>query len=123
MTYERIIEIELLLNFNKSNVLSSLLEECLLEIRRMKALRKKNESFVAPTIDEVAEFFLKGEAFKLESEKKACQFVDYYAAKDWKVGSTKMVDWKAAGRVWEARAKRPSSVVDPKISVSKEPRI
>lgn len=123
MTYERLIEIELLLNFNKSNVLSNLLEECLLEIRRMKALRKKNESFVAPTIDEVAEFFLKGEAFKLESEKKACQFVDYYAAKGWKVGSTKMIDWKAAGRVWEARAKRPSSVVDPKISVSKEPRL
>lgn len=122
MNNDRIIEIEMLANYNESNVLCPLLRECLEELRRMRR-KEKAESFVPPSVDDVMRFFLGGEAFRLEAEKKACQFVDYYAAKGWKVGSTKMIDWKAAGRVWEARVKRPSSVVDPKISVSKEPRL
>ena len=30
-------------------------------------------------------------------------FVDFYAAKGWKVGSAPMKDWKAAVRTWEKR--------------------
>ena len=30
-------------------------------------------------------------------------FVDFYAAKGWKVGNAPMKDWKAAVRTWEKR--------------------
>jgi hypothetical protein len=31
-------------------------------------------------------------------------FIDFYAAKGWKVGNQSMVDWKAAVRTWERNA-------------------
>ena len=34
------------------------------------------------------------------------RFVDFYAAKGWKVGNQPMKDWRAAVRTWEKREER-----------------
>ena len=44
----------------------------------------------------------------------AQRFVDFYAAKGWKIGQNPMKDWKAAVRTWEQRddsPARPAKVV------------
>lgn len=52
--------------------------------------------FVKPTIDEV-------KAYCLERGKgvDAEKWYNYYSANGWKVGRSKMVDWRAAVRTWE----------------------
>ena len=52
----------------------------------------------------------------VENVRKYCQergndvdpqrFVDFYAAKGWKVGSQPMQDWQAAVRTWEQRGEK-----------------
>ena len=37
------------------------------------------------------------------------RFVDFYAAKGWKIGKESMKDWKAAVRTWEKRAQDATS--------------
>ena len=44
----------------------------------------------------------------------AQQFVDFYAAKGWKVGSAPMKDWQAAARNWarrDAKDARPPNTI------------
>ena len=54
--------------------------------------------FVPPTADEVKVYCAeRGNTVNAES------FVDFYASKGWKVGSSPMKDWKAAVRTWEKR--------------------
>ena len=38
-----------------------------------------------------------------ENNIDAETFYDFYESKDWKVGKTKMKDWKACVRTWERR--------------------
>lgn len=40
----------------------------------------------------------------------AQRFVDFYAAKGWKVGAQPMRDWKAAVRTWEQRDSKPPPI-------------
>lgn len=54
--------------------------------------------FTPPTIEDV-EAYAEEKGITLDAER----FVDYYASKGWKVGTTPMKDWRAAARNWAAR--------------------
>ena len=59
---------------------------------------KPQKRFTKPTLEEV-------QAYCAERGKgvDAQKWYDYYSANGWKVGRSKMVDWKAAVRTWERR--------------------
>lgn len=54
--------------------------------------------FKKPTIYDIIEYCK-------ERKNNVCAetFFDFYESKDWKVGKTKMKDWKASVRTWEKR--------------------
>ena len=57
--------------------------------------------FTPPTVDEVAAY-----CRERGNGVDAQRFVDFYASKGWKVGTTPMKDWHAAVRNWEGRDNR-----------------
>lgn len=61
----------------------------------------KRKRFTPPTVDEV-------KAYCLERKNgiDPRSFVDYYTARNWYIGKTKMSDWTAAVRTWENRRKQ-----------------
>lgn len=63
---------------------------------------KKEKRFTAPTIEDV-EQYAREKGLNMNAER----FVDYYASKGWKVGSSPMKDWRAAARNWAARDEQP----------------
>lgn len=74
------------------------------------------QRFVPPTIEEVT-------AYVTERQSKVIPqvFIDFYEAKGWMVGKTKMKDWKAACRNaerWERWDKAPSTVGANGISIA-----
>ena len=57
---------------------------------------KPRKRFTPPSVDEVAAYCQeRGNAVDAQ------RFVDFYASKGWKVGSSGMKDWRAAVRNWE----------------------
>lgn len=60
--------------------------------------REKEKRFRAPTVEEVREY-CRERNNRVDPER----FVDFYAGKGWRVGSSPMKDWKACVRTWEAR--------------------
>jgi len=66
----------------------------------------KAKRFVVPSSEEVAEY-----CSLRQNIIDADVFVDYYESVGWKVGSSRMKDWKAAVRTWERRRKSESSPV------------
>ena len=65
--------------------------------------------FTPPTVEEVASY-----CRERGNNVNAQRFVDFYAAKGWKIGQNPMKDWKAAVRTWEQRddsPARPAKVV------------
>lgn len=54
--------------------------------------------FSPPSVDEVA-IYCRERGNRINAQ----QFVDFYAAKGWKIGQNTMKDWKAAVRTWEQR--------------------
>lgn len=60
--------------------------------------KNKERRFTPPTPEAVAAY-----AAEKGIQIDAQRFVDFYASKGWKVGSTPMKDWKAAARNWAAR--------------------
>ena len=58
----------------------------------------KRERFAPPSVTEVAEY-IKQKNYSVDAQ----QFVDFYSAKGWMVGSNKMKDWKASVRTWVNR--------------------
>lgn len=52
--------------------------------------------FSVPSVDEVAAY-----CQERGNDIDARKFVDFYVARDWMMGKTKMRDWKAAVRTWE----------------------
>lgn len=83
------------------------------EERREKRAEKesrdveKRKRFTPPTADDVRTY-AREKGFSIDAER----FVDFYASKGWKVGSTPMKDWKAAVRNWVSRdrARTPDPV-------------
>lgn len=63
-----------------------------------KGERPPEKRFVKPTADEVRAY-----CAERGNHVDAQAFVDFYAAKGWKVGNAPMKDWKAAVRTWERR--------------------
>lgn len=63
----------------------------------------KRKRFAPPTLEEV-------KAYCLERNNgiDPQAFIDYYAARGWKLGKDTMKDWKAAVRTWENRRKGDS---------------
>lgn len=63
-----------------------------------KGERTPAKRFVKPTAEEVRAY-----CAERGNHVDAQAFVDFYAAKGWKVGNAPMKDWKAAVRTWEKR--------------------
>lgn len=59
---------------------------------------KTAKRFSPPTVDEVRAY-----CHERNNGIDPEQFIDFYAAKGWKVGNTPMKDWRAAVRTWEKR--------------------
>jgi uncharacterized protein YdaU (DUF1376 family) len=58
----------------------------------------KRGRFAPPSVTEVAEY-IREKNYSVDAQ----QFVDFYSAKGWMVGSNKMKDWKASVRTWVNR--------------------
>lgn len=74
------------------------------EVEEVPTVPKKREArkrFSPPSAAEVREY-----CQERENAVDAESFVDFYAAKGWKVGNAPMKDWKAAVRTWEKRESR-----------------
>lgn len=67
------------------------------DIEREKRERKRS-SFSIPTEEEVRAY-----CEERGNNIDAGTFIDFYKAKDWKIGKDRMTDWKAAIRTWERR--------------------
>lgn len=91
-----------------------------------KAAKPQRSRFTPPTLAEVREY-CKERGNSVDAE----QFIAFYDSKGWKIGSSKMKDWKAAVITWEKREqskpnKKPSyafensSIDDDMLSVLKE---
>ncbi|QDP64609.1 MAG: hypothetical protein GOVbin2006_20 [Prokaryotic dsDNA virus sp.] len=61
-------------------------------------LTDSNSRFVKPSLIEVEEY-----CKKRNNNVDSASFCDFYESKGWKVGRTKMRDWKASVRTWERR--------------------
>jgi hypothetical protein len=59
--------------------------------------------FTPPTVEEV-DAYCKERGNRVNAQR----FVDFYAAKGWKIGQNPMKDWKAAVRTWEQRDDSPA---------------
>lgn len=66
--------------------------------------RARVARFTPPTVADVASF-AKEHGLSLNAE----QFVDFYAAKGWRVGNSPMKDWRAAVRNWVRRDQSPNA--------------
>lgn len=64
------------------------------------------KSFISPTVEEVTAYCRERDNF-IDPQ----HFIDYYEARNWMLGKTKMKDWKAAIRTWEQRNKKPGATI------------
>lgn len=60
----------------------------------------KRKTFCPPTLEEVQAY-----CKERNNNVDAQTFIDFYSAKNWMIGKSKMSDWKAAVRTWERRDK------------------
>ena len=65
-----------------------------------KEVKKPQKRFVKPTLEEV-----KAYCQERNNNIDAEEWYNFYESKDWKIGKSKMVDWRAAVRTWERRSK------------------
>lgn len=70
-------------------------EKCKKENEKEEVKEKK---FKPPSVEEVAAYCV-----ERGNNVDADRFVDFYAAKGWKVGNQPMKDWRACVRTWEKR--------------------
>ena len=60
--------------------------------------REKTTVFIPPSFEEVNEY-----CTERKNGVNPQAFIDFYTAKGWLIGKSKMKDWKAAVRTWERR--------------------
>lgn len=65
------------------------------EIREEENREYRAPRFTPPTLQDVEDY-----AYEKGLDIDAERFVDFYASKGWKVGSSPMKDWRAAARNW-----------------------
>ena len=70
----------------------------------------KRKRFRKPTYEEVERY-----CRERNNGIDAHSFVDYYESKDWKIGKSKMKDWKAAIRTWESKRKETQPKTEPNL--------
>lgn len=66
--------------------------------------QRSDTRFKKPTVEEIAEY-----CRERNNKVDPQLFYDFYEAKGWVVGKTKMKDWKAAVRTWEKRETMPNT--------------
>lgn len=84
---------------NKNIKEKEIIKETTLKGSKEKPLAR----FTPPTVDEV-NAYCRERANRVNAQR----FVDFYAAKGWRVGNQPMKDWKAAVRTWEQRDDSPA---------------
>ena len=67
----------------------------------------KRESFVKPTLDELRAYIFEN-GFSVDPER----FLDYYDSNGWKVGKSRMKDWKKAVNNWQRNEKPKKDGMD-----------
>lgn len=65
---------------------------------KKEAKPKKESATIPPTVDMVVAY-----CKKRNNGIDAQRFIDFYEARGWMIGKTKMKDWQAAIRTWERR--------------------
>ena len=75
-------------------------DKVLLKENSLKGVKEKTAArFTPPTTEEVTKY-----CQSRKNDVDPQRFVDFYASKGWKIGSSPMKDWKAAVRTWEQRS-------------------
>ncbi len=69
--------------------------------KRLSVLEERSKPFKKPTFEQVSHFF-SWQGLPDEAQN----FYDFYESKDWKVGKSKMKNWKMAAGRW-IRKNRP----------------
>lgn len=72
-----------------------------------KKERSNRESFVKPTLDELRAYIFEN-GFSVDPER----FLDYYDSNGWKVGKSRMKDWKKAVNNWQRNEKPKKDGMD-----------
>ena len=80
-----------------------------------KKERSNRESFAKPTLDELRAYILEN-GFSVDPER----FLDYYDSNGWKVGKSRMKDWKKAVNNWQ-RNEKPKKELPAYLSKEAEP--
>lgn len=80
---------------DESEYCSPQIEEELSEGKNSRYM-DKNVGFVPPCFNEVANYCM-----ARNNNIDPIKFIDFYTAKGWMIGNSKMKDWKAAVRTWE----------------------
>ena len=110
-------------NLPKEDNVLALSSSCPLDVRQEidiekekdKEIEKENKKkdspkrFVPPSVEEVQTYCTeRGNGIDAEA------FIDFYKSKNWYVGRTKMVDWRAAVRNWERRRHEGHQGISPR---------
>jgi hypothetical protein len=67
--------------------------------------KEKGESFKKPSIEDIKNYMLEKNATNLLATKESEKMYHFYESKNWKVGNTKMSNWKSASTNWLNRIK------------------
>ena len=77
------------------------------DVKEDKKERSNRESFVKPTLDELRAYIFEN-GFSVDPER----FLDYYDSNGWKVGKSRMKDWKKAVNNWQRNEKPKKDGMD-----------
>lgn len=66
------------------------------EVKELNNIVEKSIRFIPPHIEEVKNYCI-----ERKNDVDPQKWFDFYTAKNWMIGKTKMKDWKAAVRTWE----------------------
>ncbi len=66
------------------------------EVKKLNNIVEKSTRFIPPHIEEVKNYCI-----ERKNDVDPQKWFDFYTAKNWMIGKTKMKDWKAAVRTWE----------------------
>ena len=82
--------------YNKERIIEDIFKETITP----NGDNSKEKKFRKPTLQEVEDY-----CKERNNNINAEQFINFYESKGWKIGSSKMKDWKAAIRTWESKQK------------------
>jgi hypothetical protein len=91
-------------NYINNNSLNNSSISPIEEKKKETKKKEKNRCTIPPSLEEVSAY-----CTERNNGISPQAFIDFYAARDWRVGKVKMVDWKAAVRTWEHRRKETES--------------